>query len=438
MTDFSIRCRWESALHEAPEVRETSAMIKVMLGDMAITRNEDIWSQTVRDDVRLSAYPLALWFAASWWRLRWEPLPASAPSHSWRMAHELAAAGHGYVWPRMLFASDGENIQTWAVQSAPTTTTAVRYLTSATYTLQSSDFERALDDFIGSVTARLDAVEIQATTLHGLWEEVITERNDAEIAAYRRLEAMLGFDPDECPESLHDHFSDMIPKAGADAVEEIAAVCASDPEKKLKEIIEFSTSNGLEGRIEIPAQEDVIHHAPPWQRGRTLAKQVRSCMGLGGTPIEDGRLCELLGLSKEQAINTPSSAHPPLGMAIRHDGTSRMKFLLSKRNRYGRRFELARLLGDHLMGNINSTWLPATNTKTARQKAQRAFAAELLCPIDALQEQLDGDFSNDAMDDAAEDFGVSTEAVKTQLVNNGLLSSTALGDYSRLEFPYAA
>ena len=30
--DFAIRCDWESALHDAPEVRETSALLTIVLG----------------------------------------------------------------------------------------------------------------------------------------------------------------------------------------------------------------------------------------------------------------------------------------------------------------------------------------------------------------------------------------------------------------------
>jgi Zn-dependent peptidase ImmA (M78 family) len=49
---------------------------------------------------------------------------------------------------------------------------------------------------------------------------------------------------------------------------------------------------------------------------------------------------------------------------------------------------------------------------------QRAFAAELLCPFEALEEKLAGDLSADAREDAARYFNVSERAVTTVLVNN--------------------
>lgn len=76
--DFAISCQWESVLHDAPEVCETSGLLTIMLGNTVVTRNEDVWSRTVRDEVRLSAYPLALWCAASWRRLTLG-IPANEP-----------------------------------------------------------------------------------------------------------------------------------------------------------------------------------------------------------------------------------------------------------------------------------------------------------------------------------------------------------------------
>jgi Zn-dependent peptidase ImmA (M78 family) len=71
-------------------------------------------------------------------------------------------------------------------------------------------------------------------------------------------------------------------------------------------------------------------------------------------------------------------------------------------------------------------WLPVTDIATARQKMQRAFAAEFLCPIDTLLEHLGGDYSQDRMEEVAAHFEVSGLAVHTHLVNNGILSRDSL------------
>jgi Zn-dependent peptidase ImmA (M78 family) len=86
-----------------------------------------------------------------------------------------------------------------------------------------------------------------------------------------------------------------------------------------------------------------------------------------------------------------------------------------------RRFELARLLGDRFVGAAGDRLHPATRALTFRQKWQRAFAAELLCPFDGLAEVLEGDLSDEGIESAAGRFGVSELAVRMVLVSHGLL-----------------
>ena len=71
-------------------------------------------------------------------------------------------------------------------------------------------------------------------------------------------------------------------------------------------------------------------------------------------------------------------------------------------------------------GDVGERLRPATNAATYRQKMQRAFAAELLCPIESLLGSLD-DLSYEAQQQAAERFKVSPLAVESQLTNNGYL-----------------
>jgi hypothetical protein len=92
-----------------------------------------------------------------------------------------------------------------------------------------------------------------------------------------------------------------------------------------------------------------------------------------------------------------------------------------------RRFAACRLLGDNLGFANQEKLLPATHAKTARQKFQRAFAQEFLCPIDALLEKIQTTEPNeDDITEAAGHFHVSPLLVKTTLVNHGQLDREAL------------
>jgi len=59
---------------------------------------------------------------------------------------------------------------------------------------------------------------------------------------------------------------------------------------------------------------------------------------------------------------------------------------------------------------------------------QRAFAAEFLSPITGVQENPDGDFSEDSQHEAVEHFRVSPMAVHAQLVNHGVVDCEDVSD----------
>jgi Zn-dependent peptidase ImmA (M78 family) len=81
------------------------------------------------------------------------------------------------------------------------------------------------------------------------------------------------------------------------------------------------------------------------------------------------------------------------------------------------------------LAQSEDAWLPSTDTKTVRQKVQRAFAAEFLCPIDHLMTFLgDTGITEAALDDAADYFGVSPLAVRSHLENNGILPANYWAD----------
>ena len=113
----------------------------------------------------------------------------------------------------------------------------------------------------------------------------------------------------------------------------------------------------------------------------------------------------------------------PWSLAIRNAENSQVSLLFRRNNRHGRRFEMARWLAEIQSTSLHDRWLPATDIKKmARQKIQRAFAAELLAPIAALQTFLGEDLADEERhQDAGNYFGVSPQAVEKQLVNHGLL-----------------
>jgi hypothetical protein len=425
-----IELKWLPPFQGTEEVRRTSAEIKILFGSENATYLDDGWSKSVEHGARVSAYPLALWLASSWWRIRWEPLPSSirlAPDEipadaDWRMSHELPAAGYGFIWPQLSFASDGETIRATCRRSHELSAEPIRYLSDFEAVVPAREFEREMDNFMDLVLRRLDSVG--ETELHTIWREVVAERADPEQSAARRLEARLGYEPDEAPSPLLERLLALADEAGPGATDEIAPVCAgSHPTDTLNEVMSLAAQPGVQGRVSVPAAyRGSDAGMAPWQRGRRLADSARESLGFGGRRLTDEALAEVLQILPDDLKGSASGLpHAPMGMAVRTGKNEELKLLFRKRNRPARRFEAARFIADDLCAESGDRWLPVTDTTTARQKLQRAFAAEFLCPIESLQAYLGDEFLPEKFEEAAEYFGISEVAVKSHLANHNLI-----------------
>jgi hypothetical protein len=426
MTKFHIKAKWTSAASGEPEVRATAAQIDIHVDSICLTRNQDIWAETVRDSVFLSAYPLAIWLASSWWRLNYEPLPAQQPGHSWRLAHELGAANHGFVWPRVIFIPDGEAIHVWAGTSM-TPHQSVQYLQALEVPklVPLCSFQQSVHRFEQSVLARLEAKELAGTNLAKLWAILQEDLADPETVRFRKLEAQLGFDPEECPEDMLNAAMQWQAQVGDQALSELApAIASSGASPDLSVLGQLANANGIVGTPEVtPDSIQHLGHGAPWEQAVHDAQALRRAMGNVSKPIVSQSLHALLGLSTAAVADwSVSAAPPPVAVAMPTHGHE-FKFVPRRRSPIGQRFELARMLGEYLRPSSDkSHWLASTDLKTSRQKYQRAFAAEFLCPVDSLISFLNGDFSSYAIEEAAFHFEVSEQAVTSLLLNNGYIS----------------
>jgi Zn-dependent peptidase ImmA (M78 family) len=83
-----------------------------------------------------------------------------------------------------------------------------------------------------------------------------------------------------------------------------------------------------------------------------------------------------------------------------------------------RRFAFCRALFEYLIASETPSAL-VTTARTERQKRNRAFAAELLAPTEWLREAWGGQLVGyEALEEAAEALGVSSEVVRRQLENH--------------------
>jgi hypothetical protein len=300
--------------------------------------------------------------------------------------------------------------------------------------IAAKDFERGVDRFVASVLARLANLGLCGTDLELLWAEVVKERRPEhgkpDPGYERRLEALLGLDAGEADEGLWAHVASFRRSLGTGAVEEIAAA-ARDGFLETAKTVEAGRDRATT-RIDV-AQRDPLNgvlllleaDAPlAWQLGEALAGRARHLWHVGDGPLTNRHLAEIADapidfLTKDQGQDI-GSGMDGIGCREPRDGAG-FRAIIRSPHPTNRRFQLARLLADDIVLGNRESVLPVTRARTARQKLQRAFAAELLCPFEELRAMLPSRPDDDDMEHAARHFDVSPLLVRTTLVNKGLL-----------------
>lgn len=425
---FSIDIDWLARQTGNEIERVTLAGLTINLDGSVATELEDLNARAVRKAVWASAYDAALWFAGNWWRLICEP---ERRTSGWRMSHNLGAAGGGYLWPNLTFCSDGHTILVRSRATSRPDGEPIRYLQSFDVHIPIHEFERAIESFIESVIARLAGEKVGNTELCSLWTEVRAEHGDPTLSNWRRLEAIMGFDPDEAPASTIRELQDGAASYGASAVEEMAAASGEHAAEAMKELWDkfrpraVSVTVANADRLRRLISEAMESQKLPWENGETAAKICRSQWSLSG-PIKTKTLCDLLSISTETVL-TRDHVVLPWSAGFRDVDSDQVDVILQSPRPENRRFALSRVIGDHLITQSSERLLPVTRMLTKRQKFQKAFAQELLCPYSLLDEFLsDKPLGEEAIEDAANNFDVSPLTIRTTLVNKGRLDRSEL------------
>jgi hypothetical protein len=420
---FSVE-RWIGVGNgEAKEIA-TRGLLRIDVGETCLTRNDDTWSQSTSDYVHVSMYPVAFWLAANWWRICFEA-PIERRIYDWASAHELGACGAGYLWPHIEFSSDGETVTLESRPSKPTSKEPVRYLSLTSSSVRLENFQNAAAEFIEKVIARLRKTGFEDSELERLWTELGEERANPDLAIMRKLEASMRLDPDEADPTAISTLEMLARQSGADAAIELAGALPREALLQSVSVLRAAASDGAGVVAHLPrGSADMFHDSrqfrkdpsrPAWQRGMDIARALRTNWKLNHGPLTTVDFEARLGLARGSLVPRTEPPQLSVGLAVeRHDG---LKLLLHARNGRSRRFEVARLLGDYA-ASFEGAWHPATELRTSRQKLQRAFAAEFLCPVEGLNEYLGGDRSDDAIFSAAEEYDVSERVVVHQIENH--------------------
>jgi hypothetical protein len=426
---LDIDFQWLVREHGDALARATLAEITITADGLNVTEIEDKPAKTVRPGVRISAFALAQWFASNWWRLLWEP---ARNTLSWHMSHKVGAAGEGYLWPDLTFISDGESVLVQGRPSPLTSGQPVRYLNTIDVLVPIHDFADKTHSFVEAVLGRLADMHVDAAGFDELWREVLRERNDPELSAWRKLEAILGYDPGDAPDHIIEQLQDAASEFGASAVEEVAAESMKDAFAHINTLWKESRSKSFP--LVIPSFDilkqkisGIESSLLPWQRAEQAARMAREVWALGSGPVSTLTLAEILSISQDSLLYD-FDPNGPMHAGFRNGKPDSFSVFLNRPIPVSRRFALLRLVGDHLTAPQSDRLLPAApHSKTQRQKFQRTFAQEFLCPYTDLIDYLGSEEPSDGdIEDAARKFDVSELLIQTILVNKGNLDRSSL------------
>lgn len=424
---WSVKADWELLESGSPEERAGFAALNITAHGTCLTAGHDRLLQSVREAPFLSAYHLAEWLAWNWWRLRWEPRRSAT---EWELSHAMASIGNGYIWPNIHILSDGQNIALVSKSTPERKRTPYRYISDAVRFISASEFESEAELFIETVLRRLEDRQVAESNLADIWRAVREERQDTVLSQQRKLEALLGEDQGEIDETSLQQLLEAAHLTGHAALEEIAA--NRSPGQGVPDIgtlLERARSEGFCTRPSDRVRLDsgaVAWTTPAWKVGAEAAQSLRTHLGLDlGRAISKHSLSEFYGATASLLDDSPALQQIDLSFSLT-EPNEQSRVLLRSKWGTGRRFELARLLGDHIVYATQDPMSPATRSSTYRQKVQRAFAAELLSPFKAVDEMLGGDYSMESQQDVAHHFDVSELTVRTLLVNHNRISRSEL------------
>lgn len=430
-SDFAIGATWAQGIADG---EQDVANVRIEVRDVVITRVAEVLEETNRDYIRTSGVSLALWFADNWWRLRWESPADTPPSTDWRCRHELTSVGGGRLMPPVMIYGTGQRVVFAPSIGRGPQGGPVRFIDAdQVMSIPGTTYEQGVDEFFTRVLANCSK-SLDGPVLKEIVDVLLTERQDSTTAAWRRLEARLGFDVDQGPAELLVRFMDAEKRFGESAIEE-AANASRGPDKfeQLTAVLEVAENSSLE--IEPVFSTKVANDLSsssmqPWQLGEEVAAHLRRDLQIGDAPVSTSMLCDLIQFP-ERSFRGLRENHSRLAYGARLESSAgRQKVALKSRYLTDRRFEVARVLGDMIWSDREPLGV-ITKAKTDRQKFQRAFAQSLLVPVERLSEYFSYPPEDEDITRLAWKYEVHANVLKTMLVNKNILPREFLGD--RLE-----
>ena len=425
MTGLKFTTDWQDGEGlRGAELAATFASLRIDVLGQPLTQVLDHRARTVRDHIFVPLYPIAEWLASNWWFLAHEhENRVKREGSAFRHRHSLSTSTDGYALPNLtIVASGGRTSLTWGDQEPGWA--AVRFLGRGSATVERDQFMQGCAEFIDRVIRRLISHDISSTFLQDEWDAI--QNADADERAFCEMSAGLGWDPFDLDDSMRRQVVELADRLGELRNEAVAVFDPVAPSKDCSALlaaVEAAKPNELPlPRLDPVALGMEFQHRHPWDVGYELARRARREFGLDGQPIAS---TESLAHALGQDLETLRRATEPLELlsplelvdgVVTRGPSGAVALGLRARGEAGMRFLLCRALGEAIYHRGDALLTKGT---TARQRLNRAFAAEFLAPSSSLAERIPHPtVDGEQVDDLAEEFGVSTRVVQHQLENH--------------------
>ena len=415
----------DQAPNASAEERATLCRLRLYVSEENACRFFDPASNDACDHVVVPAVHLAEGLAAGWWSI----FGGRDRKHSIR-DHRT-----GFALPDVTLGFDGSTFEVRADQFA-CENPAVRFWQVGNETLSRAAAESTLAGLIEDVAARLASAGVSTSEVALRWSRVSRSLGDPDERAFCEAAGALGVDPYGVSE------------ADAEFIEQASALFSGEA------LLEFLA--GVGGAV----RENLLH----WVRAVETLPREQSCLpdledvavriGERASREPAGRGCrakgyraarafrDVLDVAPAERLRSPSDVARKLGsrsfrcasgvagifaLACRGDGDVRIHVReRGERDwaRHAESFALARAIGDVVCFGDARRFVVNGLHQAERQAAGRAFAAELLAPVESVVDMVD---SGCDVDEVAGSFNVSPQVIARQIENQDRIREVCAG-----------
>lgn len=444
MMRFDFDCKWQEGPNEVrdPAHRATWAHLKMGANGQLFTANapldrSDEYAEA-RDFVAVSVFPLAEFIAANWWPLLNEPQEKENllnDANAFKQRHWINRHTDGFAYPTLGFFGADSSVRMVArpshIESANIEFPGSSGGSSALWNgIDRQEVESVLLNFLATTAERLPASPDKAW-LQDVLVRICHARVDEDEALYCRCAGLLGADPFEPGDALYAAITQTVAILGQEIALEMFATAEAQHVVQRAQWLHAQAQGTIQKSRTVAEHACALkrslrtastHVAKPWERGYAVARQLRALLNLEpDMPMQrDEAVTQALFGAPASVVVSIQNLELNSGVrGVISQGPEGLGIAMSSKSGplSQSQFQLAASFADFVFSGDSEIYL-STAAATDRQKANRAFAAEFLAPIQGIREKWFSQKTRHSnIDEIAGAFGVSSYLIRYQVQN---------------------